>query len=694
MATLKLGKKLEKKISLRTLEQSNFAARLWKKDATLWLNRPDEETKNRMGWLTVPGFMLQNSAELETFAADAAKEFKFAVVLGMGGSSLAPEVFARVFPVKKGYPRLLVLDSTNPAWVEEIRKTVDLGKTLFIYSSKSGGTVEPNSFYRYFRAELEKITRTPGKHFVAITDKGSGLETLAKEQGFRKIFINPSDIGGRFSALSYFGLVPAALMGIDVRKLLERAARAGENCRRTELKTNDGVLLGAALGQCALSGADKLTVITGPELETFGLWIEQLTGESTGKNGKGIVPVAGEKPLKKLNYGNDRLFVGIGLEAESVLEKLEKAGHYTAALSLEDIYDLGAQFMLWEVATAAAGAVMGINPYDQPNVQEAKSMAQKVLSAFDPKARPAPVKTPRFSASQAYADKTVTAANWAATLCGSVKMGDYIGILAYTPGGTKEEASLKKLRALLVETTGCATLFGYGPRYLHSTGQLHKGGANNAIFLMITCDPRRDLPVPGQKFSFDGLCSAQAEGDFKALEAKGRRVIRVHLPAPCAKGLAALNAGLLEISKNKQNVRETMPVKTKPVTNKTATTTSTAAKTTVKPAVAKATTATTRKTTTTKKTGTTETVNTTYVTIDYPITNETISQCHYVFRIGASSNGYVELCLNNGEWLPCRHSVGYWWYDWNATPGNYTATARITTPTGVVTTKTKRFKVA
>lgn len=685
MAKLKLGKNLENKLSARALEQSNFVTRLWKKDATLWLPNPDEETKNRMGWLTVPGFMLSNLPELENFAAEAAKEFKYAVVLGMGGSSLAPEVFARLFPVKKGYPKLLVLDSTNPAWVEDIENRIDIKKTLFIYSSKSGGTVEPNSFYRYYRTQLEKVSKTPEKNFIAITDKGSGLEALAKEAGFRKVFINPSDIGGRFSALSYFGLVPAALMGIDVRKLLERAVSAAETCKRADVKTNDGALLGAALGQCAVSGADKLTLVTEPALETFGLWIEQLTGESTGKNGKGIVPVAGEKTLKK-GYGHDRLFVGIGDgKTEATLAALEAAGHLTASLSMDDIYDLGAQFMLWEVATAAAGVVMGINPYDQPNVQEAKLMAQKVLSSFDPAAKPAPVKKARFTVSAAYSGTAVTDKNWAETLCASVKMGDYIGLLAYTPGGKKEDALLKKLRAALVDATGCATLFGYGPRYLHSTGQLHKGGADNGIFLMLTCDPLHDLPVPGQKFTFDGLCSSQAQGDFKALETKGRRVMRVHLPAPCEEGLAELVAGMQRATKNKK-VRDTMPVKTKPAVKTTA-------KTTVK-TTAEKTVKTTAKKPAAPKTNKLNVTANAYVTIDYPLADETIRQCHYVFRIGASSNGHVELCLNNGEWMPCRHSVGYWWYDWNATSGNYTAMARITTPNGVVTTKTVRFKVA
>ncbi|MFA6584314.1 MAG: hypothetical protein WCS77_08455 [Elusimicrobiaceae bacterium] len=689
MNILKIGEKLGG-ISAAPLEKMNFVTRLWNKDATIWTPQPDEETKNRMGWLTVPNFMESRAVELESFAAEIAREFTAVVVLGMGGSSLAPEVFSRIFPRREGYPVLKVLDSTNPEWVAETAKSIDIKKTVFIYSSKSGGTVEPDSFYRYFWSELAKVSRKPGKNFIAITDKGTSLESLAMKEGFRNIFINPSDIGGRFSVLSYFGLVPAALMGVDIKKLLARALAAAEICRRTDLAQNDGAMLGLLLGQSALSGRDKLTILTPPELETFGLWIEQLIGESTGKNGRGIVPIAGEETGKNTVFGNDRVFVGIGLKNAAALNRLEEKGHPTAELKMADIYDLGAQFMLWEVATAAAGAVMGINPYDQPDVQLAKKMAQEVLASYDPSSKQAPSGKTEITLSAVYGNMKATPENWAETLAKSVKPGDYIGILAYTP---EMDALVKKFRAEIGKKTDCATLFGYGPRYLHSTGQLHKGGANNGIFLIITCDPARDVAIPGQKFTFDGLCAAQARGDFKALEDKGRRAIRLHLPVPCQDSMAAIVAAL---SGTKKSEGRKMTVKTKTTkSTKTVTAAKTAApaktekKMTVKKAAAPKTTA--EKYQVNEPTPV-ELVNA-YVTIDHPTYDETIEQGHYVFRVGASENGYVEINVNKTEWKPCRYSVGYWWYDWNATSGTHNVAARIVTPNGELATKQKRFKV-
>lgn len=543
------------------LESKQFARRLWKKDPSLWKSDRDHAgiISNSLGWLDVAGKMKEKLEELDAFASEIKKEgFRHAVVLGMGGSSLAPEVIRRVFGAKAGLPGLLVLDSTYPGCISAIDRATGGEKTLYIVSSKSGGTIEPNCFFRYFFDRVKNSgEKRPGGCFAAITDPGTRMEALAKEKNFRKIFLNPPDIGGRFSALSFFGLVPAAVSGVDVKILLERAERMTSSCGpEIPLRNNPGAGLGCAMAAMAREGRDKLTLVMPRRLEPFGLWIEQLVAESTGKEGKGIVPIAGEELSRPELYGKDRFFVHTGLEAfpdeetSSRLRALEAAGHPVLEIAMKDWYDLGAEFFRWETATAAAGALMEIDPFDQPNVQESKTRTAELLKEAGRNGRikepGVMVRTPSLDAfhSAALVKKLPAGIpnpdSLLADFASSLEPGDYAGILAYLPMEEETEKSLRELRLALRETTGAATLFGYGPRYLHSTGQLHKGGPDNGVFLMITADPEADLPVPGENFSFRQLEMAQALGDYQALESAGRRVMRVHLKKPAKESLKLL----------------------------------------------------------------------------------------------------------------------------------------------------------
>jgi len=536
----------------KELKTSSFAARLWAKDAALWKSEPEHRAiiANSLGWLSVPRLMLDRADELARFADEARREFTQVMVLGMGGSSLAPEVFSKLFPSRPGYPKLSVLDSTDPGWVARMAAEIDVKKTLFIFSSKSGGTVEPNSFFKYFYEQAERACESPAKNFVAVTDPGTSLEKFASGLNFRKIFLNPSDIGGRFSALSLFGLVPAAVSGVDVKTVLSRAVEMGEACRaETDLTyQNPGVWLGAVMGAAAKAGKDKLTLLCAPEMQSFGLWVEQLVAESTGKEGLGIVPIAGEE--HSANYGPDRIFVHIKTpfladkSAAALASRLSAQGRPVITVEMPEASDLGAQYFLWETATAAAGALLRINPFDQPNVQEAKALAQSALKEL------ANNKEAPFAA-----EMSITPSRAACeTLCGAnippdelvkffislIKPGDYAGILAYLDGSPEADAALARLRGVIGKKSGAATLFGYGPRYLHSTGQLHKGGANNGVFLIFTAAPKKDIPVPTASYTFAQLEYAQAEGDFKALDEKGRRALRVHLGAQPVKVLSEI----------------------------------------------------------------------------------------------------------------------------------------------------------
>ena len=523
------------------LEGLDFNTKFWAKDPTLW--KQDKESMDFivkfLGWQKVYDWTLERIEDVLAFAGDVKQNFKHCVIMGMGGSSLAPEVFRTVFGKQNGWPELIVLDTTNPDWIAAARARINPAETLFIFASKSGGTVEPSSQFAYFFDEVKKAgVKEPGQNFAAITDSGTGLEALAKKNHFRKTFLNPADIGGRFSALSLFGIVPAAIMGVDVKRLLtiakEQAATFGPDA---PVKDNAAVKLGAFMGACNVNhGKDKLTLLTPKDLATFGLWAEQLVAESTGKEGKGIVPVAGETLKDNFDYREDRFFVHLATGSEddkrvtAIAKDLANREYPVMTLVMDDVYQLGAMFLLWEIATAAAGAILGIDPFDQPNVQEAKTRTKNVLAELEKGNVPAEVSAPILvSADIAGEVKLETLAQDVYSL---LESNDYVALLPYVYPSEEVENALLALRDKIMARTKRAVLFGYGPRYLHSTGQLHKGDGNNGVFLILSADPATDIQIPGQHYTFGQLCNAQALGDFQALQAKGRRVIKIHLTQP------------------------------------------------------------------------------------------------------------------------------------------------------------------
>ena len=483
----------------------------------------------------------------------------------MGGSSLCPDVCRETFETAPGYLELEVLDSTVPASIAHLEKTLDLDKTLFLVSSKSGGTAETLSFYKYFRHQLEKIEAdSAGKNFVAITDPATSLEKLAREQNFRRVFHGTPDIGGRYSALSNFGMVPAALAGIDVRGLLGQAQRMAAECGPgVSAKENPGLKLGAILASAARSGRDKATFFLSPGIRTFGDWVEQLIAESTGKEGKGILPVVGETIGGPEVYGNDRLFVQIQLDSEvreridPRLDALKAAGHPVVSFTIPDTLALGQEFYRWEVATATAGSLLGINAFDQPNVQESKDNTNRLLGEFRGKG-----KLPESDAVTAAGDlklycdpATRTNAEKLGKRLGNsdslletclagflheARPGDYVALMAYLEPASAYKAMLRAVRMQIRDALRVATTLGFGPRFLHSTGQLHKGGPAAGLFIQITCDDPEDLPVPGEPYTFSVLKRAQALGDLQSLQSRKRRVIRIHLGEKIKSGLDQL----------------------------------------------------------------------------------------------------------------------------------------------------------
>ena len=511
--------------AIREAEQAGVAKRIWRKDASLW--KADEashkQIRNSLGWLTVPDEMIGVAGELIEFAEMIrARGFRHVMVCGMGGSSLCPEVLARTFGSQAGFPELLVLDSTDPDVIARFRDQIDLGHTLFVIASKSGTTTEPTVFYKFWYDEVSKQRANPGENFIAITDPGSPLVDTAAELGFQRTFLNQADIGGRYSALSYFGMVPAALMGIDIRKLLERAKEAEQSCSAVmPAESNIALRLGTILGECANAGRDKLTLIIDPQMETLGLWIEQLIAESTGKEAKGILPVTGEPLGEASVYGDDRVFVAISVgvipqDTNAALGDLANAGHPIVNRQLNDLYDLGSEFFLWEFATACAGWRLGINPFDQPNVQEAKDATRELLSDFS--------KSGKLPDDQKLADDDAIREQ-----VHSIKGGDYVAFLNYIEEPPELDRKFREIRTALRDRTKCATTIGYGPRFLHSTGQLHKGGSNTGVFFQIEADDTVDFPVPGEPYTFSVLKQAQALGDFRALTSRDRRVVRINL---------------------------------------------------------------------------------------------------------------------------------------------------------------------
>ena len=517
--------------ALSELAQGNIIPRIWQGDHRVWRDDP-AEIADRLGWLTAADTMQAALPGLREFAAAVQAEgCRHVVLLGMGGSSLGPETLRHTFGFRDGCPELAVLDSTLPAWIEAIDQRIDPARTLFLVSSKSGATIEPNALYAYFRQRTAAAVGADraGQRFAAVTDPGTVLERLGREQGFRRIFLNPPDIGGRYSALSCFGLAPAALLGLDVGRLLARAAAAQEQCAVASPHNNPGARLGAIMGGLARRGRDKLTLVTSPALAGFGLWAEQLLAESLGKQGTGIVPVAGEPLLPPDEYGPDRQFIYLRLAddadaaADAVMTAL--AGkHPVMRLELTDRYDLGAEFYRWEFAVAIAGHLLGVHPFDQPDVQKAKDMTDWALEQYQAEGRLPALET----------DGSLP------TLLAQAGAGDYLAILAYLPDTPAVASGLAALRRACARKYGIAVTAGFGPRYLHSTGQLHKGGPASGRFLQLTADHHRDIPIPGCPYSFGTLADAQAAGDLFALRQRQRRALRLHLGADPAAALELL----------------------------------------------------------------------------------------------------------------------------------------------------------
>jgi transaldolase/glucose-6-phosphate isomerase len=487
--------------AVEALARDDVTGRLWAGDHTLWAEDPTE-ISDRLGWLTVAEDMTEQAADLEAFGASVAADgIAHVVLLGMGGSSLAPEVLATSFGSAPGRPELIALDTTDPAEIAAVEARVDLARTLFVVASKSGTTLETLSHLAYF---WERVP--DGAHFVCITDPGTPLEATARERGFRRVFANPPEIGGRYSALSYFGLVPAALAGVDLAALLDSAVEMQTACHScVPTADNPGARLGAAIGAAARAGHDKLTLVLPEEIASFGGWVEQLIAESTGKHGRGILPVDGEPLGPPEVYGNDRLFVALGEDAD--LDALERAGHPVVTLPFEGPAQLGGEFYRWEFATAVAGHLLTINPFDQPNVQQAKDATARILDGADVDAATPPL------------DEVLA----------RVAPGDYIALQAFLPRTEAHARALQAARVRLRDRYRAATTVGFGPRFLHSTGQLHKGGAANGVFIQIVGDDPADLAIPGAPYSFGALKQAQALGDLDSLRAQGRRVTRISL---------------------------------------------------------------------------------------------------------------------------------------------------------------------
>jgi len=545
-------------------QASGKVARLWRGDASLWTG---SDEASWLGWLKIVDEQFAQQGALQKVAEDAkGGGFQYVLLLGMGGSSLCPEVLRMTFGKIAGFPELNVLDSTDPAQIKAFEAKLDLSRTLFIVSSKSGSTLEPNIFKQYFFERVKQVVGADkaGSRFIAITDPGSKMEQVAKADGFRHIFYGVSSIGGRYSALSNFGMVPAAVMGLDTRKFLERAQQMVQSCDASApVAENPGALLGIILGVAARSGRDKITIITSPTIFDLGAWLEQLLAESTGKNGKGIIPVDGEQLGGAEVYGNDRLFAYIRLESapdlrqEGKLAELARAGQAVVRISLAETYDLGQEFFRWEIATAVAGSIIGINAFNQPDV-EASKVATRNLTAEYEKTGSLPAEKPvledggiKLLTDERSAAELAKAAGNDRSLAGylkahldRLKTGDYFAALGYIEMNAAHEQALQAVRDAVRDKKRVATCLGFGPRFLHSTGQAYKGGPNSGVFLQVTCDDTVELPVPGQKYTFGVVKAAQARGDFQVLAERGRRALRVHLGKDVNVGLATLLAAV------------------------------------------------------------------------------------------------------------------------------------------------------
>ena len=542
--------------TLAALQKQNLPERLWAKDPSLWKNDPAvrEKISNRLGWLnlteTLPGLI----PPLQSFAGDIKTAgFQDVFLLGMGGSSLCPEVLKRTFSPAPGRPRLSVLDTTDPEAIRNAESACDLTRTLFILASKSGSTIEMRSLYRYFSEKVRAISGEAfGKQFIAITDPGSPLEKIATENGFRKIFSTPADVGGRYSALTAFGLVPAALLGLDLGAFLKNAEAMRVSCAAAvPCASNPGVLLGAIMACLAQAGRDKLTFVSSASLSHFGIWAEQLIAESTGKEGKGIVPVDREMPGDAGRYGGDRLFIYLRLETDDCAARdekitaLQKAGQPVVRIELSHPNGLAGEFLRWEIATAVAGVVLAVNPFDEPNVSESKENTAAVLAQFEKTGTLTlpPAKAFGNGISLSGNLKSETAQSLEETLqsfLAGAQANSYVAIMAYLAPSEKHDALLQQFRIKIRNKYRVATTVGYGPRFLHSTGQLHKGGKRNGLFIQITVEEKKDLGIPGAPYSFGILKRAQALGDFHSLVRRRLPVLEIRLGKNFETGLKKL----------------------------------------------------------------------------------------------------------------------------------------------------------
>ncbi|MEQ1948686.1 MAG: bifunctional transaldolase/phosoglucose isomerase [Bryobacteraceae bacterium] len=536
----------EKKIA--AWEAGGQVDRIWHRDASVWSNADEAKW---LGWLTITGEQLKQTQRFAQFAEEVrAAGFKHGVLLGMGGSSLGPEVLRLSFGTAAGFPDFQILDSTDPGRVATIEAGIDIAKTLFIVASKSGSTLEPNVFHKYF---FERAGRN-GKQFVAITDPGSNMEKTAQEQGFWRIFYGLPSIGGRFSALSDFGMIPASAMGIDAARLLEGGEMMAQACRKP-VRENPGAMLGLLLGALNEEGRDKITVIASPQIHDLGAWMEQLVAESTGKNGKALIPVDREPLAAPSSYGNDRVFVYQRLEsspnpeqdkADKAVDALAVAGHPVIHIPMSSAYDLGREFFRWEFATAVAGAVMGINPFDQPDVEASKIATKKLTSQYEATgALPAETVALEENGIRVYGKTSAKSlSSCVRELLATIQPGDYFALLGYIEMNDANERALEKMRVAVRDAKKVATCVGFGPRFLHSTGQAYKGGSNNGVFLQITADDARDLPVPGQTYTFSVVKAAQARGDMEVMQERGRRALRIHLTGGVEAGLEKLASAI------------------------------------------------------------------------------------------------------------------------------------------------------
>ncbi|MDQ2900894.1 MAG: bifunctional transaldolase/phosoglucose isomerase [Acidobacteriota bacterium] len=540
--------------SLDTWQAGGNTRRLWSGDASLWTGKDEGKW---LGWLTVTEEQISHAHHFTEVAQDVKNAgFTDALLLGMGGSSLCPEVMKMTFGKIDGFPQMHVLDSTDPAQIRALESKLDLKKTLFIVSSKSGGTLEPNIFKQYF---FEKSGRD-GSRFLAITDPGSHMQQVAETDHFHRIFYGLPTIGGRYSALSDFGMTPAAVMGVDVDKFLERAEQMVQACTAcVPGDQNPGVVLGTILGTLGKEGKDKVTIVASPAIADLGAWLEQLIAESTGKNGKGLIPVDREPLGPPSVYGNDRVFVyerftpepnvAQAAAQDAAIDALEKAGHPVVRIDVDDRYDLGQEFFRWEIATAVAGSLLGINPFDQPDV-EASKIATKTLTTEYEQTGSLPPEKPIFEENgiQLFGDNSLgqhdSLSGYLRAHVDRLREGDYFALLAYIQMNAEHEGILQSIRTGIRDSRKVATCLGFGPRFLHSTGQAYKGGPNTGVFLQITCDDAEDLAVPGQKYTFGTVKAAQARGDFEVLTERKRRALRVHLGKDVRKGLEYLRKAI------------------------------------------------------------------------------------------------------------------------------------------------------